>query len=82
MSSVRHEYSCSFNRRGDSLGGAAHQLGLYGRRLTVSIAGAILWGVLHALAAVPVSFDFDVSIAGAILWGVLPTPTDRLNGRA
>ena len=60
-----------FNRRGDSLGGAAR--GGVGRCYNsgVSIAGAILWGVLHAI---PTGKHLNrlVSIAGAILWGVLP----------
>ena len=37
---------CSFNRRGDSLGGAAQNGGDIHLRIVVSIAGAILWGVL------------------------------------
>ena len=36
----------------------------------VSIAGAILWGVLQ-IQAIHKIFTRRVSIAGAILWGVL-----------
>ena len=36
-----------FNRRGDSLGGAAQKPAEGGLPSTVSIAGAILWGVLQ-----------------------------------
>ena len=39
----------------------------------VSIAGAILWGVLHTAVYSPAAANL-VSIAGAILWGVLPPP--------
>ena len=43
-----------FNRRGDSLGGAARRLGhLDVGFAKVSIAGAILWGVLPATAIPP-----------------------------
>ena len=60
-----------FNRRGDSLGGAAlRRIGTSGR-LPVSIAGAILWGVLRR-SIFQWSSEAGVSIAGAILWGVLP----------
>ena len=63
---------CCFNRRGDSLGGAAiescYQSSYW---VVVSIAGAILWGVLPRLRPGP-CFILPVSIAGAILWGVLP----------
>ena len=41
----------SFNRRGDSLGGAAHFGVKKVRCAFVSIAGAILWGVLPSSAA-------------------------------
>ena len=61
----------SFNRRGDSLGGAA---GVdYGVAMgwPVSIAGAILWGVLPRYTK-NFAQSATVSIAGAILWGVLP----------
>ena len=94
-----------FNRRGDSLGGAANLIGVesddqalfqsQGRffggccvtppplttsTLHVSIAGAILWGVLlqRVMGAHPVIQH--VSIAGAILWGVLPA--GQSGGRA
>ena len=85
----------SFNRRGDSLGGAAPAAtafaseafwfqsqgrffggccgefhGLLLRLSVVSIAGAILWGVLRHREQPPYLAD-PVSIAGAILWGVL-----------
>ena len=60
-----------FNRRGDSLGGAAFlcHLLVFNRSL-VSIAGAILWGVLPGGRVTPQDYR-NVSIAGAILWGVL-----------
>ena len=61
---------CSFNRRGDSLGGAALNLDHIGIQEAVSIAGAILWGVLH-VAGHGFPAKSGVSIAGAILWGVL-----------
>ena len=60
-----------FNRRGDSLGGAALPLPYSDLFPHVSIAGAILWGVLHAVMYWVCRYH-DVSIAGAILWGVLP----------
>ena len=60
-----------FNRRGDSLGGAARIFDPNHLTQAVSIAGAILWGVLQA-AADDEANSIDVSIAGAILWGVLP----------
>ena len=63
-----------FNRRGDSLGGAAGDEVRLQQRIQVSIAGAILWGVLQGERACSVSCT-SVSIAGAILWGVL-----RCNG--
>ena len=60
-----------FNRRGDSLGGAARvALHWYLSTDAVSIAGAILWGVLPR-ARRGHHFHVMVSIAGAILWGVL-----------
>ena len=61
----------SFNRRGDSLGGAAlrHPVGV-AWPVVVSIAGAILWGVLHDEGDEQ-DQPPEVSIAGAILWGVL-----------
>ena len=40
--------------------------------LKVSIAGAILWGVLPTNGRDRMLFKMPVSIAGAILWGVLP----------
>ena len=40
------------------------------QRSMVSIAGAILWGVLPIVAAEALGY-LKVSIAGAILWGVL-----------
>ena len=43
-----HEIIPRFNRRGDSLGGAARFAGhVDSHPAVVSIAGAILWGVLH-----------------------------------
>ena len=67
----------SFNRRGDSLGGAAKSSARHAARSSVSIAGAILWGVLHN--ELIKSFDVQfVSIAGAILWGVLPGKPFRI----
>ena len=66
-----------FNRRGDSLGGAAGGVpGVPGAGGCVSIAGAILWGVLPIERAIDGSL-WQVSIAGAILWGVLPGGTSR-----
>ena len=63
-----------FNRRGDSLGGAARfDCEDPGGVLPVSIAGAILWGVLHDGNG-RLQTGESVSIAGAILWGVLPVP--------
>ena len=61
-----------FNRRGDSLGGAALNFTAHVLHMvSVSIAGAILWGVLRT-AMMRVTEQIDaVSIAGAILWGVL-----------
>ena len=41
--------SC-FNRRGDSLGGAAYLVSIREVDIVVSIAGAILWGVLHGFS--------------------------------
>ena len=59
-----------FNRRGDSLGGAAPPGKPRIYLQLVSIAGAILWGVLRGSAACRIA-ESQVSIAGAILWGVL-----------
>ena len=59
-----------FNRRGDSLGGAAAHLLLIHISPHVSIAGAILWGVLRIGDEAAARLE-TVSIAGAILWGVL-----------
>ena len=67
----------SFNRRGDSLGGAAFRVDLGNDASLVSIAGAILWGVLPDTRS-PRPGYWGVSIAGAILWGVLPNPTVAL----
>ena len=102
VSDGRYVGQCnSFNRRGDSLGGAARPIpssfmviwmfqsqgrffggccferGTYIPVISkVSIAGAILWGVLpHRIPLQRLSLA--VSIAGAILWGVLR----RGNGR-
>ena len=62
----------SFNRRGDSLGGAARKsIKTKIGDDRVSIAGAILWGVLRDFIGIPVFANDVVSIAGAILWGVL-----------
>ena len=66
-----------FNRRGDSLGGAAPSSQPDQRCRNVSIAGAILWGVLRELYVICCYCD-RVSIAGAILWGVL-LGSKRLN---
>ena len=63
-------HAISFNRRGDSLGGAAPGIRCKRRGKAVSIAGAILWGVLHHVVRLAPRPKF-VSIAGAILWGVL-----------
>ena len=61
-----------FNRRGDSLGGAASDKEYSDAyQEFVSIAGAILWGVLRKPALKSVLDNWAVSIAGAILWGVL-----------
>ena len=60
-----------FNRRGDSLGGAAFNTIIFSSLAPpVSIAGAILWGVLLVADLHPEP-GIAVSIAGAILWGVL-----------
>ena len=67
----------SFNRRGDSLGGAAqHSIQHDTLSGQVSIAGAILWGVLLNRSSIVWKSSEAVSIAGAILWGVLPPPID------
>ena len=69
--------SGSFNRRGDSLGGAASLADYFKRHLdAVSIAGAILWGVLPNYTGYKYAVAV-VSIAGAILWGVLHMPLKR-----
>ena len=60
----------SFNRRGDSLGGAADDDVVFHMNSPVSIAGAILWGVLPHVRFGHTAVTL-VSIAGAILWGVL-----------
>ena len=71
MPGIASMMGCSFNRRGDSLGGAAlRRLKKIGERV-VSIAGAILWGVLRTPALRSAASPAAVSIAGAILWGVL-----------
>ena len=47
-------------------------------RRTVSIAGAILWGVLRPILARHYP-EVPVSIAGAILWGVLRNPAREIH---
>ena len=70
----------SFNRRGDSLGGAARDFWRRQRdKGVVSIAGAILWGVLPISLSV-MTAEGCVSIAGAILWGVLRVSPYLQNG--
>ncbi len=61
----------SFNRRGDSLGGATNTLSTSGLRGQVSIAEAILWGEQRSCLLVRRSIR-HVSIAEAILWGEQP----------
>ena len=67
-----------FQSQGRFFGGCcAHAHHWACQKFSVSIAGAILWGVL--LPGVQVAGAVDgVSIAGAILWGVLPARHGRL----
>ena len=53
------------------MGGAAERFSARNTSRFVSIAGAILWGVL-LIARIGKAAGVQVSIAGAILWGVLP----------
>ena len=48
---IKMMMTTGFNRRGDSLGGAAERLRGVGRDRRVSIAGAILWGVLRHISS-------------------------------
>ena len=75
-----HASAGSFNRRGDSLGGAALPQWLKISSNKVSIAGAILWGVLRNDSTYYIDM-YSVSIAGAILWGVLPNPHTAIHLR-
>ncbi len=58
----------SFNRRGDSLGGATFLKLLNTASVSVSIAEAILWGEQRQ-SCVALYRTLPVSIAEAILWG-------------
>ena len=63
----------SFNRRGDSLGGATTNRKAYQILTTgVSIAEAILWGEQPTGDSHRLISQSSVSIAEAILWGEQP----------
>ena len=66
------EWNGLFQSQGRFFGGCCWERAVSGTGfMDVSIAGAILWGVLLAPTMMASPFHW-VSIAGAILWGVLP----------
>ncbi len=76
---TRLQDGVSFNRRGDSLGGATPQDWYITLSLSqVSIAEAILWGEQPPNTLGSLASSMTVSIAEAILWGEQPRNNSTL----